>query len=111
MCTTSSVAVSVRLTSSKKAQHERISPDERRHVRTTAGHECLGGEATLYGPPVRPVRPVGPALLWVAEKGASNDSSILGAISLVVDGFRELSDAKDGARRRYDSLNAPFAKV
>ena len=42
---------------------EGISPDEWRHVRTASGHERLGREDTL----VRPVRPVGPALLWVAE--------------------------------------------
>ena len=42
---------------------EQFSPDELRHVRTTAGHERVGGEDTL----VRPVRDVGPALLRVAE--------------------------------------------
>ncbi|KAI0243207.1 hypothetical protein LSAT2_024291 [Lamellibrachia satsuma] len=66
---------------------ERISPDEWRHVCMAAGYECPGREDTL-------VRPIGPALLRVT--GASNGSSISGAISLVVDGLQELSDAKDG---------------
>ena len=69
-CTTSSVAVSERLTSSKKAPRvhfregvlaaERIRRSEWGHVRTAAGHERLGREDTL-------VRPVGLALRRVAE--------------------------------------------
>ena len=86
---------------------ERISPNERRHIRTAAAHECLGWEYTL----VLPLRPVGlnaPFAKYNSNAGEKNKSKMTGETiqQTVVPIGVTISSRKSGTERKPQFTNS-----